>query len=312
MKTTVYRLHGMRVRSEIPLHERICPIEGDDVVVLLEKPAEPRHRDGTLVAELDVGGHTIHQVVREPSGGHVLRATGVCDFEISEDLSVIRCVPDPRANPGWVPILLRGSVMAVLLDLTGRPSLHASAVAVDGRIIAFAGYSNSGKSTAAALLCANGARLVSDDVLAVDIDGSAAVCNTGSRELRLRPSAVGLLDEPGWIVSKRRVADGRLAVRPRSFEEDFAQLAAVVFPKPSRSLEEISVVPIPPTEAVLRMVSVPRIRGWTDPLVLEQALTHAVELADSVPVFEALMPWGPPWRPSLTLPLVETVTGVLV
>ena len=65
-----------------------------------------------------------------------------------------------------------GSVRALLRDLTGALSLHASAVAIEGRAILFVGESGSGKSTAAAEMCMrNGAELLADDVTLLEVSG---------------------------------------------------------------------------------------------------------------------------------------------
>ena len=71
--------------------------------------------------------------------------------------------------------------------------LHASAVAVDGIGLAFVGQSGRGKSTVAALMCVDGAELVTDDVLTVD-PGPPVRCQGGASELRLRAAAAHLAD----------------------------------------------------------------------------------------------------------------------
>jgi hypothetical protein len=267
--------------------------------------------DATVVAEVSSHGQIQHYVFRRPSGGYLLRTCGLCDFEISEDLSLVRCAPDPAAPLEWIPILLRGVVLAVLLELRGKSSLHASAVEVDGRVVAFAGESGSGKSTTAALSCAAGARLVSDDVLSLEMEGEHVMCPRGSRELRLRDNAASLADEPAWVLATRPLADGRLAIQPRCTEADLAPLAAVVFPTPWRSAGTPKIRRLQPSDAVFRLAAVPRITGWTCPDVLRRAFLHTARLADEVPVFEAAIPWGPPWQPSGTLPIFDAVAGAV-
>jgi hypothetical protein len=313
MTATVYDLYGLRVKSEIPLHECVRPLgNAPDVLVVLDVPRTATESlDATVVAEVSSRGRIQHYVFRRRSGGYLIRTCGLCDFEISADLSLVRCIPDPAVRLDWIPILVRGLVLAVLLELRGTSSLHASAVEVDGRVVAFAGESGSGKSTTAALSCAAGARLVSDDVLSLEMASDNVMCPRGSRELRLRDEATGLLDDPYWVVGKRPLADGRLAIRPRCMDLDVAPLAAVVFPTPWRSAETPKLRLLHPLDAVFRLAAVPRIKGWTCPDVLRRGFLDTARLANDVPVFEAAIPWGPPWRPSATLPIFDAVAGAV-
>lgn len=320
--TATYRLHGLRVRSEIPLHERLRPFEEDegaDVRILLDHAAPSAgDPDGVVVAESKARGSVLYRIFRLPSGGYLLRAYGVSDFDISADLGVIRCRPEPAVDRRWLSILLRGTVIAVLLDLRGRPTLHASAVAIDGRAIAFAGASGAGKTTTAALFCAAGARLVADDVLTVetaDAGPSSLVgpsCPVGSSELRLRDGAAALLDEPNWVVGRRLLVDGRWAVRVQEPDDPAGPLMAVVFPSPSRSADRPSIRRVRPAEAIFRLASVARISTWTSPDIVEQAFSFTTDLAAVVPVFDAEIPAGPPWRPASVLPMFDAVAGALV
>lgn len=71
---------------------------------------------------------------------------------------------------------LRGAVNALIGDLQGRLSIHASSVSLGSRAVAMLGESGAGKSTAAAQLCAlHGARLLSDDVAMLKRSRSAVL-----------------------------------------------------------------------------------------------------------------------------------------
>src|SRR5439155_24182481 len=59
----------------------------------------------------------------------------------------------------------------------------------DALPISFVGAPGMGKSTLAALLCASGADLVTDDVLRLSPDGAALRCCFGPAEIRLRSNA---------------------------------------------------------------------------------------------------------------------------
>lgn len=74
-------------------------------------------------------------------------------------------VSDPQREK-----IRRGGARLLLRQLRGELGLHGSAVAFDGRALAFVGGSGFGKSTIAAALCANGATLLADDAVALTVD----------------------------------------------------------------------------------------------------------------------------------------------
>jgi hypothetical protein len=82
-------------------------------------------------------------------------------------------LPFPDA-PHWRPFLL-GPILALLCYMRGFVPLHASAVRISGRAVAFAGPSGAGKSTLAAALCTRGHALVTDDVCPVSLLSTSAL-----------------------------------------------------------------------------------------------------------------------------------------
>jgi hypothetical protein len=91
--------------------------------------------------------------------------------------------PLPGVDADLLRVLLVGRMMAFLLRQRGFLPLHASGVALDGRVALFLGDSGSGKSTIAAGFHARGHRIVTDDVGAVRViaGGKCVVGPAGSR-----------------------------------------------------------------------------------------------------------------------------------
>ena len=77
--------------------------------------------------------------------------------------------PLPNVEERAIRLPLLGTVLAVLLHQRGYFVLHASAIAVDGGVVAFLGNKGQGKSTMAATLYSRGHELVADDVVAIDV-----------------------------------------------------------------------------------------------------------------------------------------------
>ena len=299
-----YLLHGLRVRSEIPLAERVSSGGAADVHVSWgERTAIPAESPaGRLLAlrDPDIGGCTIVETL----SGYTVRFSEECDFRISPDRGSIVVDLAPGFDAGFVPIVLIGNVLASLLGLQGECVLHASGVAEDGWTLAILGASGMGKSTLAALFCAAGLQLVSDDLLRVDSDGRRPRCFTGTAQIRLRPGAAELAD---FLPAEARelTTDGRIAITPVQAEGPTLDLDAVLVPAPSRKVRRLRLRRLSKKEALISLVQYPRILGWQATEPIRRHFEVCAAIAEDVPVFEATIPWGPPFATGLAQALTE-------
>ena len=78
----------------------------------------------------------------------------------------------------WQRFLV-GQVLPFAALLRGLEIFHASAVSLDGGVIAFTGGSSAGKTSVALALCRLGARFVADDVLALEVGPRSLVAHPG-------------------------------------------------------------------------------------------------------------------------------------
>jgi hypothetical protein len=290
----VYGLHGLRLRSPVPLAGFPQPPEVHDVDVRWA-PSRSVSGDpppGRLVASAGTDGAYLY-VAANDGGRWTLRVGGICDFVVDEGLDVVECRPDPAADPQLVAVLVAGLVVAFLLGLAGHCVLHASAVEVDGAGLAVAGPSGAGKSTLAALLCGGGARLVTDDVLRLDVSSGVA-CIGGSPQLRLRPGAAWALDRFAVAPSSGSTVDGRLSVAPPPSGRRNLSLSAIVLPRLSREARAIDLRPVTGAASVARLAAVCRVAGWRDPHVMRSQFRALTRVAAGVKVVEAVIPWGAP------------------
>ncbi|WP_457654573.1 hypothetical protein [Rhodocaloribacter sp.] len=98
--------------------------------------------------------------------------------------------PAPGAEARGFRFLVSGIGMGFVLHQRGIPSLHASAVALDGEAVAFMGWKGMGKSTTTAVFHAQGCPVLTDDLLPLYTEGEAVLAAPAFPGLKLLPEAV--------------------------------------------------------------------------------------------------------------------------
>jgi hypothetical protein len=121
-------------------------------------------------------------------------------------------------GPDWhgaVPDCFYSTVAALALSWNGGLPLHASAIEWQGKGIIVAGKAGAGKSTLAAELLSQGARLISDDLTMLSARGPEFDVLQGRPGMRLYPGTAQTIE---IIASEAVPADprGKLLVRPAS------------------------------------------------------------------------------------------------
>ena len=136
---------------------------------------------------------------------HCFRATGqeACHFFRGVGAFLARrgreviVDPLPDADERVVRLSILGPAMALILHQRGRLILHASAVGIAGEAVAFLGGPGWGKSTTAAALYARGHDMLTDDVLAIDMESSGYPVIPSFPQFKLWPeSATALGEQP--------------------------------------------------------------------------------------------------------------------
>jgi hypothetical protein len=292
-----YVAHGLRVRSELALDAPVTRVSFCDLDIRLgpRRPIPHALPDGPLLARIEVpaGGSSL----TGGRGGYLWRVDGLCDFALDQTRRTARVHMAPEAAQEFVSLLLP-SFLADLLALDGRCVVHASAVEVGGVAIAFIGGSGIGKSTLAALCCIAGARLVTDDVLRVEVRRDAAWCFSGSHALRLRPAAAVLAEHLG-AATRHSTLDERTAVFPEPVGTATVPIAAVVAPRWARDSKELRVERLSGSAALVELLRSPRSIGWTDPDRARSDLNVLADVIATVPLYRAHLPWEPLINPAL-------------
>jgi hypothetical protein len=111
-------------------------------------------------------------------------------YRIGEGITIER---GADADLSEESLWLNGSVYAAIASLNGLLPIHASAVAIDGRVFAFTGPAGAGKSTLVAALGDHSLPMFCDDTLVLDLsDAGRIACLPGHKRLKLRPDAIEL------------------------------------------------------------------------------------------------------------------------
>ena len=171
METLRYELFGLAIDSEIPLPE------------LKSQSAA----DGGGPADLSI---RLGPPAGEDAGGYVIEIDEVARFTISGGMA-IRVTPAAGAGERDIRLFLLGSAMGAALHQRGILPLHANAVEIDSRAVAFMGQSGAGKSTLAAWFHDQGYPILADDVCVIRADeGDGATAYPGLPRLRLWEDAL--------------------------------------------------------------------------------------------------------------------------
>ncbi|MES2979222.1 MAG: hypothetical protein V4731_12430 [Pseudomonadota bacterium] len=184
---------------------------------------------------------------------HYLDGTNV---SIKVSGSHVRASTPPGQTIEDTAAYLLGPVMGLVLRLRGIHCLHGSAVAIDGRAVAFVGPSGAGKSSTAAAFARLGYPVLTDDVLALTDMGKRFEVRPAYPRVRLWPEAATALFgglpkmTPTW--EKRFLAlDGD----HYRFQAEPLPLAAIYFLDPRLSVQGApQVASVAPAEALLRFV----------------------------------------------------------
>jgi hypothetical protein len=298
----LHRLYGLTVDSPFGLPARIVEEGAADVTVTWgtphSVPSDPV--EGNVLSNVNLGA--VSYSTTRVADGYVIRFPGICDAILDQDLRTVELVVDSPDQRPLVELLFAGNVLATILTLRGAPVLHASGVATDNGAVAFIGPPGRGKSTLAALACAAGARMITDDVLRLVPEGTEWRCPPGTGVLRLRSQAESIA---GLLKGRvQRTTDERVGVS-LELDKQEVPLGALVFPLPSRTASSVEVTRLSESDTLMRLTSFPRLLGWKDPDVLANTFRWNARLAREIPAYEAVVPWGPPFDASIVTDLLN-------
>lgn len=182
---------------------------------------------------------------------------------------------------------LVGRLLPLLLHEEGMFCLHGSAIGTEQGIIAFLADSGSGKSTLAQALVTQGASLVGDDAVVVDVANDMRV-QPGITTLRLcADSAATLLEAPERL---ERSTDGKHVVRapvPPAGQAMFLRAVYVLKPAAANApVPDVERMRLSSTDGTLALLAHDKLLGLLGPAEGARLLARAARVAQAIPVYE--------------------------
>jgi hypothetical protein len=164
---------------------RVAVVPADEIGARWPAGASSRLLEERFPPEDDQVARSIDHA---PGTGYRLFARHFGLAFVSEDGAEVLCAPPDDEPWSWQRFLV-GRILPWAAVLRGREVLHASAVTLDGRALAFVGPTGAGKSSLAIELVRGGAGFLTDDVLALERSGDDILAHPGA-------AIVSLRDEP--------------------------------------------------------------------------------------------------------------------
>jgi hypothetical protein len=166
--------------------------------------------------------------------------------------------PLAEASPDLLEIRFLGPVLSYWLERRGVPTLHASAVEVNGRAVAFLSRHGGGKTGLAAALVQAGHPLLTDDILPVEESAGTFHARPGYPQMRMWPDEAAHFIErseelpivlPG--LAKRRVPVG--AGGFGAFRDISLPLAGLYIAE-RRTEGPVEILDVSPRDALIELV----------------------------------------------------------
>lgn len=159
--------------------------------------------------------------------------------------------------------------------------LHGSAVLVHGLCLSIVGPSGHGKSTLAAALCANGAKLVSDGMTPVELADLRV--ETGFPRVKLSEHSIGMLGRNVGEFAQIHPASRKYYVPVESVSErSHVVLSAVICLDEG---ERLGIAPLSGAAAAFRLLSNAYLLGHLPEEFNPELFRRSAALANRVPVF---------------------------
>ncbi|MDP3478280.1 MAG: hypothetical protein Q8R88_00815 [Desulfoprunum sp.] len=218
-----YSIYGLKVQSQVALPVELFPslqLSADVVVNLKGDYYPPAGVDDNRPFFFSVGPQEAFFYFRD-----------LAVFTILKGSVINIALANGEIDTGLLANTLLGTPMGIVLLQRDFLVLHASAVEICGKVICFIGTSGVGKSTTVCSLLQAGHKLVTDDVVAIDLTNY--LVSQGYPWMKIGPRValeLGLSSEKLSQLDRASIKK-RYQIYPGSFSEGNGKLAGIYFLK---------------------------------------------------------------------------------
>lgn len=284
-----YAVFGGRLRSALPFPELLEVRRNGRCDWHLElRESVPAVAGATLLGEIPIANGVRVRLYRHAEGFR-LQYEDTGTFDVSADGTSLWWTPTPEACTASARLDVIGFVLALALHAKDVFTLHGSAVATAEGVAAFIAPRFHGKSTLASALVAAGARLVTDDSLAVSEEAAAVLASPGIQSIRLWQDSIEHLRtdparEVGSLNGKRAFQlDGGRVLRRSAPLEAVYLLRPVVSSSARQAARRARLEPGRSALVIAGHAKLAAFLEGTDEAV--RLLRHAAGIARKVPVY---------------------------
>ena len=251
----------------------------------------------TLSRQIKLQDDRVYLIIAKHSDErYLLQFPWRADFVISDQGRKIDCYPLSKFDLDTIIHFLLNQVVPCMLSQRGEMVLHASAVAVEDKALAFVGRSGEGKSTLCASFYQQGFPLITDDYLLVKRHGDRYLGYPSYPGFRLwRESRLALSLEveedkikPNYKGKDRIQAAGKAAF---SLVPSLVQgLYILSSPDDENNKEGIQISPIPLRDAFMEILYASYYLDTSDQNINKEGFNTISRAADSLDVFRLSYP----------------------
>jgi hypothetical protein len=184
-----YRVYGGRLRSDFDL-PLLIGTGGGAADWTVRRVGGGTPGGATPPDAMDENAPPVQVDLHRTPRGFRVAISDVGDFDIDAASGEIAWTPGEHDCRDCAQLCLAGDVLPAALHLAGTFTLHGSAVAIDGRGVAFCAPKYHGKSTLARAMLRAGARLASDDCVPLR-PGEPVMMQPGIHHVRLWDDSAG-------------------------------------------------------------------------------------------------------------------------
>lgn len=275
-----YRLFGLNLRSEIELAGLAPAVEADpaDVDVVFGEVPPGDYPPGYSAT----------------AGGTVLAIPKVGRYFIREGRGIV-IQPADGASERNVRVFLLGSAIGALLHQRGLLPLHANAINLGNRAVAFSGHSGAGKSTIAAWFHDRGYPILADDVCVIGFDEAGrALAYPGIPRLRLWREALEASGRDAGAYNRSFDDTEKYDVPTASDSKlEPLPLAAIYLLRKAEDGDDAEIERLTGVDAVETLISNTYRGGYLRTIGrTAEHLAACLRVVRAVPVFRAKRLWG--------------------